>query len=371
MARRVATKKIKKVRISKSAANLLDEKYMGDEPTFVGKMSNLDYIKALNWYNYMYGYAEAKSFIVDLLKSLDRDDEARAVAAASDYSISTTAGWVARMMTRGLDLPDSAYAFFENKLSSIGIKKAQVKETKREVVDIQAATRERARDIIGDIEEMLDKTDKNVGLYDWLKKREIPSRYSTDIISHFQPWLDELKGVMTGGDRQLDEAYSRVGVEKIVSRIDQLEAIIDDAHKYGQVVKKIRATRKPRPVSKEKLLRGLKYMKQDDDYKLASAEPKNIIGAEELWLLNTKYKVLTVLRAKDRAGLSVKGTSIVNYDEGNSRSKGLGRSSSKIIDSIREAGKRVLSKTMNELKTDKPLQYRSNENTIILKVILG
>jgi len=76
-----------------------------------------------------------------------------------------------------------------------------------------------------------------------------------------------------------------------------------------------------------------------------------------------------VFRALDRAGLQVKGTSINNYNENTSLSKGCGRKPEIVLDKLRTGTKIVLKKLLEELKTDKPLQYRINENTILMKVI--
>jgi hypothetical protein len=76
-----------------------------------------------------------------------------------------------------------------------------------------------------------------------------------------------------------------------------------------------------------------------------------------------------VFRALDRGGLKVNRSSIAGYDPDTSLSKSAGRSADKIVQKIQSGGKIVLRKLMDELKTDKPLQERINENTIIMKVI--
>ena len=40
-----------------------------------------------------------------------------------------------------------------------------------------------------------------------------------------------------------------------------------------------------------------------------------------------------------------------------------------VLDKLQNGGKIVLRKLMDELKTDKPLQARINENTILIKVL--
>jgi hypothetical protein len=90
----------------------------------------------------------------------------------------------------------------------------------------------------------------------------------------------------------------------------------------------------------------------------------------ELWTFNTKYKTITRLTAIDRGGLQVKGTSITNYCESNSITRSVGRKDpNEFLKRILEGGKLVLRKVFDEIKTEKPLAYRINENTILLRVV--
>ena len=89
-------------------------------------------------------------------------------------------------------------------------------------------------------------------------------------------------------------------------RVVFFNKLIDDAQRYGNVTKKTRAPRKPRTISMDKKLKSLKYQKENNEFKIASINPEKIIGAQELWTFNTKYKIVTVFRAIDRGGLQVK-----------------------------------------------------------------
>ena len=55
--------------------------------------------------------------------------------------------------------------------------------------------------------------------------------------------------------------------------------------------------------------------KEDLEYKLVSISPVDIIGCKYLMVFNTKTKKLGIYYSKDDSGLSVKGSSIEDYDE--------------------------------------------------------
>ena len=373
MARRQALiqKRQKAVRVTKSEQYIVNKKYLGDEPLLKDGYSNSEYSNALTWYNYMCTNSEAKEYIQDYLKSKGRTIELKHFNRVPDNTIPTTAAWIARIMIRGTKLQPESVHFFETKLAEC-IKKVinvvEVREEKAPVISVHQRMRERGSEIVGEIESMIDKGEV-FSLYDWLKANEIPAAYSQTIIAHYAPWLAELLEASEGEDEQLKEAYHYLTKKQLKERIMFFHKLIEDAERYGSVTKKTRAPRKPRTVSNEKLLKNFKYQKEDKNFKIASINPEKIIGAQELWTFNTKYKTLTVLRALDRGGLKVKGTSIINYDEKISVTKRTGRKPEEIVDKVLKGGKIILRKLMDDLKGDAALTYRINENTILLKVV--
>jgi len=369
MARRAAliAKKPKKVRVSRSESYLINRKYMGDEPEFLGAMTEGEMSVACNWHNAMSDKGDAREYTETWLKSQNRLAELKKFKGVPDEWVNLTCAWIARCINKGYEVPTHSKEFLE-KTFAYTLTKAKVHvETVSNTISIQERMRERQMDIIGDIEEMIDKGEE-FSLYDWLKSKEIPASYCTGIISYYAPWLAELIEAYEGGDPQLKEAYAHLKKSELKQRVLFFNKLIEDAEKYGNVTKKTRAPRKPRTISVEKKLKGLKYQKEDATYKIASINPAKIIGAQELWTFNTKYKTITVLRALDRGGLQIKGTSITGYDEANSVTKRTGRQPEKHLTTAVNGGKIVLKKLLVDLK-DAPLAYRINENTILLRVI--
>lgn len=375
MARRqMFAKKQKTIRVSKTEAYLINYKHMGDEPLIEGTPSTSEYAKAINWYNTMASTDDARSYLDDYLTMMDRQDEAKQLRNVPDIWVSTTAAWIARLITRGTDIEEHSLIFLESKIIEM---MGRIKEAD-ETVSVDTRTvrdkmRERSSDILGEIEGFIDDYMINgvegFSLYDWLKRNEIPASYMPAIVARYTPWLEELLVTADGENLDLMEAYINLGPDDLLARIEFLNMIIEDADRYGSITKKVRAPRKPRPVSVEKKLKNFKYQKEDNTYRVASIKPDKIIGAQELWTFNTKYKVLSVLRASDRTGLDVKGTSITGYDDATSMSRGCGRKAEDVINQAVAGGKLVLRKLMTELKTEKQLQYRINENTILLRVV--
>ena len=372
MARRapLIARKTKKPKVTRNEAYLVNLKYLGDEPTFTKPLTRAQYGSALNWYNYMCDNNDAREYIDTYLKANGRTAEAKMIKRVNDTWFPTTVAWVCRMLTRGYVLPGNPKEYIDQRLAEIA-SKASKEEPKEEkvtpIISIQDRIRERSQDIIGEIESMIDSGEE-FSLYDWLKAKEIPATYCSLIIAKYNPWLAELIEALEGQDEQLKEAYKHLTKKQLRDRIEWFDKMLDDAERYGNVAKKTRAPRKPRTVSVEKKLKNFKYQKEDNNFKIASINPEKVIGAQELWTFNTKNKVLTVFRALDRGGLQVKGTSIINYDEKNSFSKRTGRKPEEYVKRVLDGGKIILRKIMDDLKTNAPIAYRINENTILLKI---
>jgi hypothetical protein len=362
--------KKKKTRVTKNEAYLVNFKYMGDEPEFKAPLSNTDYSRALNWYNAMATISEAREYIVDYLKANDRKDDVKKFNRVPDTWVSTTVAWVCRMVSRGYLLPGDPIGYITRELDNMFAKAKDVDDTPKDKAktSIQDRMREKIMDIIGEVEAVIDSGEE-FSMYDWLKTNQTPPYAVGYIAQYYANWLTELIEAYEKPDDQLKEAYAYLTKKELKNRIVFFHKLIEDAEKYAGVAKKTRAPRKPRPVSKEKLLKNFKYQKESNEYKIASINPDKIIGAQELWCFNTKYKTVTVFRALDRGGLKVKGSAITGYDEKTSTTKGAGRKPEPVIDKIQNGGKIVLKKLMDELKTDKALQYRINENTILMKVV--
>lgn len=376
MARRQTIKITKKKpRITRSEAWLVNHKYLGDEPVLTDNFTETEYGNALTWYHYMATTSDAREYLETFLKDQNRLDDVKKLKRVTDSSFPITAAWAARLISRGTKVKESTKAFIEDNLQRVFSKFEKTQQTESKPVappiSIQQRVKDKADEFLGEIENIVDDRENQpeFSLYEWLKKKSVQSVYASMIPGQYIFWLQELLDALDGRDDQLVEAYARVPKKKMEYDIKFLSMLIEDAERYSSNTKKIRAPRKPRPISVDKLLKTFKYQKEFLDMKIASVKPENIVGCQELWTYNTKYKTITVFRAIDRGGLSVKGTSIIKYDESNSFTKRTGRKSEEYVNRVLKSGKILLRKLLDEMKSDAPLAYRCNENTVLLKIV--
>ena len=201
--------------------------------------------------------------------------------------------------------------------------------------------------------------------------------------------FDELERMPTAGQlkkmdereadlwQQLKEGYAHLkkgDIKKFRTAIEELMSALDF------IIDSAKATRKPRkakPKSATKLVEKLKYCKTDERYKLASIDPTLIVGANELWVFNTKTRKLGKYIAanidpkgmgRDGTGLSVKGTTILGFDENLSIQKTI-RKPDDVLKEFKSAGKVKLRKFLDEINSvDTKLNGRCNPDTVLLKV---
>jgi hypothetical protein len=359
-------------RTAKTETYLVNKKYLGDEPVDTGSVLSIgQYGQALNWYNYMCTVEDAREYLVEYLNSKDRLTDIKMLNRVDDNWIITSTAWIARMHMRGIKLPEhDVDAKIDEKLSKI-LEKATPEVVKAQTnvvkLSVHHHVKEKASDIIAEIERLID-SGQTFSMYNWLQSNNVLAIYVPTIVQKYQPWLDEMKEAYAGNDPDLKEAYAHLTRRELKKRVEWFETLIDDALRHGGNVKKVRKPRKKKSVPASKKLKTFKYQKSDTSHKIASINPEKVLGSQELWTFNTKYKTLTVFRALDRGGLQVKGTSIIGYDENTSVTKRIGRKTDEYLDKVLNGGKIVLRKLMDDINTTAPLAHRTSENTILLRV---
>ena len=101
---------------------------------------------------------------------------------------------------------------------------------------------------------------------------------------------------------------------------------------------------------------------------LKSVPTTSIVGANQLWVYNTKTRKLGVYNAEDAGGLSVKGSSIINFAEKKSVQKKL-RKPEVMLPDVLNGGKVFLRNVIDSIRAvESPLTGRLNADTILLKV---
>ena len=178
--------------------------------------------------------------------------------------------------------------------------------------------------------------------------------------------FNELVDVYNKDDEFLLEAWSHLKPKYHKKMMDFYGIIVDD---LDRIIKNSTAQRKPRKkktLSAARLVKNLKYQQEFSELKLVSINPEKIIGANTLWIYNTRYKTLGVYHAVNSVrGLSVKGCTIQHFDENDSVQK----TARKPKEALNVLNKRTLKAMLKNMKTKEQIMTgRINAQTILLGV---
>lgn len=369
----------------RSDDKIVAEKMIGAEPIVKQEISSKTdgiLIKCLNWYSYMSDEKDTDRWITDYMKKNSYDKKTIAHVISSPYnSQKKIVSALCRMSNNGTIFTGELNNVVSDKLNNVLNVNVYVEAEPvpiENVVSIQDRIRsiaERHMTVLDEIIEVWYKDQKSkieFSLYDYIQKEQLNSQVCNHIKAMIKrSYLDEFEEMLEGKDECLNEGYAFLSKTRKKQIHLALSGCVSDIERYVGNTKtsKPRQPRKKKPVSVEKQINNLKYQKEFSKLKIKSIDPQMIVGAQQLWIFNTKTNQLTLFNALGPSGFSIKGTTIQNYDPDLSVKKKL-RKPDETLQKVLDGGKIVLKKLMTELKT-KPIEVngRLNDDTIILKAI--
>ena len=368
-----------------------DEKYTGSEPlwpkdanTWSQEQFDSHLRKSFYYYNYYYTVKSSRKNLNEWLRKsgLFSKDEVRAWEKVSDKYVPMTACSLIMAHGVGMPLNERHLKFLGETVRNL-IVKHRDDVVEQEIatdavvepvakVSIQDRLAEKTSENIGEMEGQFDCAIKGMKSdwrpHDFLVARNVPQAQLAKYERVFQARRDEIVLAQSKQDAQLTEAYKHykaADFKRVISWLDVLLAAIEQYRGIKKATKKARAKKAP---TKQKLISKLKYAVEDKALKVVSINPMDIIGCTELWVYNTKTRKIGKYVAAEFKTLSIKGSSIENYDEVRSVSKTVRKPEEKLKE-FAKAGKVQLRKFLSEIKAvETRLNGRINEDVLLLKV---
>lgn len=333
---------------------------------------------ALNWYNAMTDEKNKKKYLVQYATRYmpDYTDAMERVPVIEFVSgRGHTYAAIARCVVRGAILRtkyvDRVVDFVKTMARQYASKKATA-EAKIEVVHVVRDPK--VIECIGLVDSMLDEFGlghprskfPDVSMADAVLKAGATTSQKTKVYEKFSGMIIELQQVLNGADAELKEAYgaeSKANIQKVFNWLTgpTSEGIVQNTRK--------RKTRKKKEKSPAQLLKKFSYQKFDPELNITSIDPEYILGAQQLWIFNTKTRKLGVYYAKDDGGLKVYRKSIDNYDQATSICKKV-RKPKDIVPQVASLGKVAMRHFLEEIRaTESPLNSRINETVLLLRAV--
>lgn len=345
----------------------IEVKMTGGEPNFKEKeISQLDMVKALNWYTQNRDTKIAAKYISDYVKK-----NKLKVSAEIINKQSTTFGYLCRIKISGgilLTVHEEKFQqYLKNMIEEVApAVKAEVAPTN--IISIQDRVAEKIAEIAGDLEGAIDDYilggfKSPASPYAILHGRA-KAMHSAKIVEIFKRKRQQFDAALDG-----EEGYSNFNKTQLKKLVAYCDQIIVDANKISGEAKATQKPRKRKAKTPEQLVSKVLYCDEDPTYKLESVPPKQIIGAMQLWVFNIKTRKLGVYNADDASGFSVKGSALLNYSEDKSIQKTL-RKPETVLPEVLRGGKVFLRNVIDNIKAaESKLNGRFNRDTVFLRII--
>lgn len=166
-------------------------------------------------------------------------------------------------------------------------------------------------------------------------------------------------------DRYFIEAYSNFTKDQlklILAYLKAVKALKPDKNANGKI--RVMGQRKKRQRSPDVIVKRVLYLERDPETRQTSIHPRELVGAMELWVFNTKTRKLGCYYAKNESGLSAKGTTILDYDEKRSTTKTIRKPQQQVADFMKAGAK-----YWQSIKAvPQEISPRLNRETLILRV---
>jgi hypothetical protein len=350
-----------------------------DDKTFSHHMNN-----SLRYYAYHYSTKDLKKNVVSWMQDngYEKADIDTFIKSPTGH-LGITACSLATAHKRGMPLKEDAIKFIKERIEYV----SEIVDTDDydEVVEQKVTAPAQVKTIQDRLQE---KTDANLAHFDGLvdelvggnkvdpkafeyfKANNVPQAQLSKYAEWAEQYVAELKEAQAGRDEDLAESYKHykaADFKRMYAFFDKFDQAIDQ---YRQVKKQTKKARVKRAPNKEKAVSKMKYLKEDNNLKLASINPVDIIGAHELWVYNVKTRKMFKYVADDILGpLNVKGTTVLGFNPAKSIGKTV-RKPEQVLSEFMKAGKVQLRKFLDDIKAVSiPANGRINKDILLLKAL--
>ena len=373
-----------------------DEKYTGREPVWdterALKMTQDEFDhflrKSFTYYNYYFSQKDLKKYMVKWMQENGyTKPDVSAFIRSPDRAVPMTAYGLLMSHRQGMPFREKELKYVKEQIaaallqeagdvveSATGAAMPAVEKTATvKVLTIQDRLNEKTSEHLAYFEGLYDEVvlggTVDPRAFDYLTANTVPQSQINKFVDLISARKAELGAAQGKLFEDHVESYKHYKAADYKRHHAFLDAILDALEQYRGVKKATKKARVKRAPNKEKVVSKLKYMKEDKTLKLVSVNPVDIVGAQELWVYNTKTRKLFKYIADSLTGpLGVKGTSVINFDTAKSVGKTLRKPDEKLKEFAR-ASKIQLRKFLDEIKAAETLANgRISQDTLLLRI---
>lgn len=316
--------------------------HWGAEPTWEGlseEQAKSKYFFALNWYNYMASDTQKKKWVLDYAKKKKMKDEVlkrlQSVDAkrfdvgygdAGEDDMGMDMGVYARLLALGAPVPKEKETKLKKCIVHLITKKSSTSdETTTNTPNIQENIRNKASGILAEILNVEEKVissrfkDNGQEALNILKREETKGVHCKFIKDELSQTIKEIES--SSKDSDLKEAYSIFKKPELKKYLTWLKSLITECDLKIANMSRVRKPRKKRVRSAEDVAKRAQIQESFSELNLKSMPASAIVGSSSVVLFNTKTKELQLLSSFPGQELTIKGTTIFNFDPSSSTKK--------------------------------------------------
>ncbi len=332
----------------------MEQRLSGDIPSNM-VMDNVSTSYAHSHMSRYHDYNDAMEFLGEYIpKELKRK-----LSKMPKYSVSQTAGWIAKYVQNGCTILPSSLAYLNKQIEFIRNYEL-IEETKN------AALKSYENNQIILLEAVLDQ----------ILKGKSPAFDATAHFKANETSASDLKSIKEYYDGMAEQLLDMENKEYFSHKPAVTKSLIafyqDIVSSVDTILNNKVRERKPRAVKAKpaaKIVSKLRFMKESNELKVSSLAVEKVVTSEQLLIFNVKYNTLTMLYALPGKKFAAHRTAITEIDPARSVQKTL-RKPEVNIQKFTIGSKTTIGKAFKELKTvEKPVEtFLTNDNLLLLKV---
>jgi hypothetical protein len=305
-----------------------ESKFVGDEPVWEEHVADDKYNgelhKGLNWHSYCASEKNYRKYLEEWIREHHPTTSKDEIALWRDVNkVNTTICALARCHLQGFPLNTGHVAQIEDYISSWNIKqkKSRTKNATTEVktVTIQDRIQTQVRNILSELDVCIDNAfDGEIPTTNDMMGNIAASGVNLRgpqlklVTEYLKKNIAEWELAYNKEDEQLVEGYAYVGRRNFKKIIDEFNSLLSSLSQQKTALETQRI-RKKKPVDKRKMASKLRFMTEFAELGIKSLKPVDIIGADMIWVYDTKRRRLGYYEAEGKNSLFVKGTKIHGY----------------------------------------------------------
>ena len=293
---------------------------ISEEPTWDGTVKNYnsEMLRGLNWHNYCASEKDYTKYMEEWIREMRPATAKQDVQAWRNFgSMNNSICALARMALQGFPLNSTHSQLVRDYVMSFANQK-QVKKVAAVVSNkptIQDRIRAQVSTVLAELDGKMDdafdgdipSSDDMVG---FILTKNLKGPQLKLIQQYLRKNLAEWYAAYNGEDEQLVEGYSYVGKRNFKKIIATFSTVMDKISQQQTQVKSLRI-RKKKPMDKKKMASKIRFKAEHEGIK--SQKPVDIIGANMVWVYDTKKRRLGYYEAEIKDSLYVKGPKIYGF----------------------------------------------------------